>query len=216
MVRKDTKEKITRYSTVSIIMRQLYGVSTSGMPGYILLHDVLYKHFEDENKSLDELVQWACKKFIFKIPVEDGYTEIQKVITQNIPDKSEEDDKATNKTLLQKVIKQADELYAKHNVYEAVSNAVQSMDLSDLLEADKQIDLNKIKLDLVKILFEIKRGKSLYEAEEKIAAEECKDCIPEIMEQEKAKRRSDLQKSISSVFLDETELLKFEESISVK
>lgn len=216
MPRKDTQEKIKRYSAVSIIMRQLYGTSMTSLPGYILLHNVLYKHFEDESKTLDELVQWACKKFTFKMSVEGGYTEIQNVITMATPDQSEEEDKERTRLLLQKVIEEADDLYNKNKLYEAVSGAVESMDFSDLLETEKKIDPNKVKQDLIKILFEIKRGKSLAEAVEKIAEETCEGCVPERFQNEKDKKINDLKKSVLLVFIDETELLKFEKSISVK
>ncbi len=41
---KKVEEKRSRYSAVSIILRQMYGTRMAGMPGYILLQDVVYKH----------------------------------------------------------------------------------------------------------------------------------------------------------------------------
>ena len=83
---KNLKEKRSRYSSVSIILRQLYGVRMTGMPGYILLQDVVYKHLEDKRLTIDELVEWACKHFVFDISVDDAYDEILQVVTQKLPE----------------------------------------------------------------------------------------------------------------------------------
>ena len=51
---------------------------------------------------------------------------------------------------------------------------------------------------------------------EKIAEETCEGCVPARFQNEKDKKINDLKKSVLLVFFDETELLKFEKSISVK
>ena len=83
---KKVEEKRSRYSAVSIILRQMYGTRMAGMPGYILLQDVVYKHLEDKTLTMDELVEWACKHFSFQINVDDAYDEILQVVTQNLPE----------------------------------------------------------------------------------------------------------------------------------
>ncbi len=63
MAKENTKEtrleaKKSRYSAVSIIMREMYGTKFGYMPGYILLQDVFYKHFKEKEMPVEELIKW--------------------------------------------------------------------------------------------------------------------------------------------------------------
>lgn len=108
---KELKEKRSRYSAVCVILRQMYGVRMTGMPGYSLLQDVVYKHLEDKNLTIDELVQWACNHFVFAITVDNAYEEIRQVITQKLPDTEDGEDDV--KAILTDVLKKASDLYEK-------------------------------------------------------------------------------------------------------
>ena len=112
---KELKEKRSRYSDVAVILRQLYGVRMTGMPGYILLQDVLYKHLENKNLTIDELVEWACKHFVFTISVDDAYDEILQVVTQQLPEAENGEEDVM--MLLPKVLSEATDLYEKRMLF---------------------------------------------------------------------------------------------------
>lgn len=164
---KELKEKRSRYSAVCIILRQLYGVRMTGMPGYILLQDVVYKHLEDKSLTIDELIQWACKHFVFTISVDDAYDEILQVVTQKLPE------------------------------------AVHKLKISKLIEQD-----------IISILFEIKRGKTIEQALEKLASEDVVGVTEAKRPEEKAKREKELHNTILVAFSSESELLEFAATIS--
>lgn len=213
---KETNEKLnekrSRYSSVSIIMRQLYGSKLAYLPGYILLQDVIYKHLEKGDMSIDDLVAWAAKKFTFSISQEDAYEEILQVVTQNLPELEEEpeNDKRTSKTkyLLQNVVREATDLYEKQTTYAAISEAVREMKFPDSVQS-----IAIVEQDVIKILFEIKRGKTLEEAIYKIAEEEAEPGPHAKREERKAKIKERLRNTILLVFPSEMEMLEFAETI---
>lgn len=143
---KKVEEKRSRYSAVSIILRQMYGTRMAGMPGYILLQDVVYKHLEDKTLTMDELVEWACKHFSFQISVDDAYDEILQVVTQNLPEAENGEDNIM--LILPDVLAEATNLYEKKIIFEKVAKAVRSLKIPAMIEQD-----------VISILFEIKRGK---------------------------------------------------------
>lgn len=143
---KKVEEKRSRYSAVSIILRQMYGTRMAGMPGYILLQDVVYKHLEDKTLTMDELVEWACKHFSFQISVDDAYDEILQVVTQNLPEAENGEDNIM--LILPDVLAEATNLCEKKIIFEKVAKAVRSLKIPAMIEQD-----------VISILFEIKRGK---------------------------------------------------------
>lgn len=145
---KKVEEKRSRYSAVSIILRQMYGTRMAGMPGYILLQDVVYKHLEDKTLTMDELVEWACKHFSFQISVDDAYDEILQVVTQNLPEAENGEDNIM--LILPDVLAEATNLYEKKIIFEKVAKAVRSLKIPAMIEQD-----------VISILFEIKRGKTI-------------------------------------------------------
>lgn len=198
---KTLKEKRSRYSAVSIILRQLYGVRMTGMPGYILLQDVLYKHLEDRNLTTDELVEWACKHFVFTITLDDAYDEILQVVTQKLPEAENGEDNIIE--ILPGVLAEATDLYEKKIVFGKVAEAVRKMEIPPMIEQD-----------IISILFEIKRGKSIEEALEKLSNEYVAGVTEAKRPEEKAKRKKELHNTILVAFSSETELLEFAEAIS--
>ena len=211
---KDTTEfskKRSRYSSVSIIMRQLYGSRLGHLPGYILLQDVIYKHLEKRDMSLDELVTWSTKKFIFTISQEEAYKEIKKVITQNLPEPEKEPD--NTKVVLTKVLEEATDLYEKQSTYAKVSKAVREMEFPDTIEKESIMILEQ---DIIKILFEIKRGKNMDDAISKIAEEETEPGTQKKQEERKEKVKKRLKNTILLVFQSEKELLDFAAGINIE
>lgn len=197
---KELQEKRSRYSAVSIILRQMYGVRMTGMPGYTLFHDVVYKHLENENLTIDELVEWACKHFIFPITVEEAYDEILQVITQNLPESENGEDDII--MLLPEVLTEAKMLYEKKIVFGNVAEAVRKKNFSIMIEQE-----------IISILYEIKRGKTIEEALEKLAAKDTAEVAKASRQKEKAKRKNELKNTILVAFSSETDLLEFAESI---
>ena len=198
---KELKEKRSRYSAVSIILRQMYGVRMAGMPGYTLFHDVVYKHLEDEDLTIDELVEWACKHFIFPITEEEAYDEIIQVITQNLPESENGDDDII--VLLPKALTEATMLYEKKIVFGNVAEAVRKRNFSVMIEQE-----------IIAILYEIKRGRTIEEALEKIATRDTAEVAKAKRQEEKAKRKKELKNTILVAFSSEAELLEFADSIS--
>lgn len=198
---KELEEKRSRYSAVSIILRQMYGVRMTGMPGYTLFHDVVYKHLEDEDLTIDELVEWACKHFIFPITEEEAYDEIIQVITQNLPESENGDDDII--VLLPKALTEATMLYGKKIVFGNVAEAVRKRNFSVMIEQE-----------IIAILYEIKRGRTIEEALEKIATRDTAEVAKAKRQEEKAKRKKELKNTILVAFSSEAELLEFADSIS--
>ena len=189
---KELKEKRSRYSAVSIILRQLYGVRMTGMPGYILLQDVVYKHLEDKSLTIDELVEWACKHFVFTISVDDAYDEILQVVTQKLPEAENGEDNIIE--ILPEVLAEATDLYEKKIIFGKVAEAVHKL--------------------IISILFEIKRGKTIEQALEKLASEDVVGVTEAKRPEEKAKRKKELHNTILVAFSSESELLEFAATIS--
>ena len=187
---KVLKEKRSRYSAVSIIMRQLFGVSMAGMPGYILLQDVVYKHLEDKSLTTDELVEWAVKHFVFDITVDDAYDEIFQVVTQKLPEAENGEEDVM--MILPKVLNEATDLYKKRMLYGKVTEAVHRLNIPPLIEHD-----------IISILFEIKRGKTIEQALKKLANED----VAEVNEAKK------LHNIILVAFSSEAALLEFAKTI---
>lgn len=198
---KNLKEKRSRYSAVSIILRQLYGVRMTGMPGYILLQDVVYKHLEDKRLTIDELVEWACKHFVFDISVDDAYDEILQVVTQKLPEDENGEDNIIE--ILPEVLAEATDLYEKKIIFGNVAEAVHKMKIPTFIEQD-----------IISILFEIKRGKSIEEALEKLANEDVAGVTEAKRPEEKAKRKKELHNTILVAFSSESELVEFAATIS--
>ena len=198
---KNLKEKRSRYSAVSIILRQLYGVRMTGMPGYILLQDVVYKHLEDKRLTIDELVEWACKHFVFDISVDDAYDEILQVVTQKLPEAENGEDNIIE--ILPEVLAEATDLYEKKIIFGKVAEAVHKLKISTLIEQD-----------IISILFEIKRGKTIEQALEKLASEDVVGVTEAKRPEEKAKRKKELHNTILVAFSSESELLEFAATIS--
>ena len=185
---KELKEKRSRYSAVSIILRQLYGVRMTGMPGYILLQDVVYKHLEDKSLTIDELVEWA-------------YDEILQVVTQKLPEAENGEDNIIE--ILPEVLAEATDLYEKKIIFGKVAEAVHKLKISTLIEQD-----------IISILFEIKRGKTIEQALEKLASEDVVGVTEAKRPEEKAKRKKELHNTILVAFSSESELLEFAATIS--
>ena len=198
---KNLKEKRSRYSAVSIILRQLYGVRMTGMPGYILLQDVVYKHLEDKRLTIDELVEWACKHFVFDISVDDAYDEILQVVTQKLPEAENGEDNIIE--ILPEVLAEATDLYEKKIIFGKVAEAVHKLKISTMIEQD-----------IISILFEIKRGKTIAEAVEKLASEDVVGVTEAKRPEEKAKRKKELHNTILVAFSSESELVEFAATIS--
>ena len=198
---KELKEKRSRYSAVNIILRQLYGVRMTGMPGYILLQDVVYKHLEDKSLTIDELVEWACKHFVFTISVDDAYDEILQVVTQKLPEAENGEDNIIE--ILPEVLAEATDLYEKKIIFGKVAEAVHKLKISTLIEQD-----------IISILFEIKRGKTIEQALEKLASEDVVGVTEAKRPEEKAKRKKELHNTILVAFSSESELLEFAATIS--
>lgn len=171
------------------------------MPGYTLFHDVVYKHLEDEDLTIDELVEWACKHFIFPITVEEAYDEIIQVITQNLPESENGDDDII--VLLPKALTEATMLYEKKIVFGNVAEAVRKRNFSVMIEQE-----------IIAILYEIKRGRTIEEALEKIATRDTAEVAKAKRQEEKAKRKKELKNTILVAFSSEAELLEFADSIS--
>ena len=198
---KNLKEKRSRYSAVSIILRQLYGVRMTGMPGYILLQDVVYKHLEDKRLTIDELVEWACKHFVFDISVDDAYDEILQVVTQKLPEDENGEDNIIE--ILPEVLAEATDLYEKKIIFGNVAEAVHKMKIPTMIEQD-----------IISILFEIKRGKTIAEAVEKLASEDVVVVTEAKRPEKKAKRKKELHNTILVAFSSESELVEFAATIS--
>ena len=155
----------------------------AGMPGYILLQDVVYKHLEDKTLTMDELVEWACKHFSFQISVDDAYDEILQVVTQNLPEAENGEDNIM--LILPDVLAEATNLYEKKIIFEKVAKAVRSLKIPAMIEQD-----------VISILFEIKRGKTIEEALEKLADEDVLEFAEALKMKEKRRKIKELKNTI--------------------
>lgn len=193
---KITNEKLekkrSRYSAVSIIMRQMYGVKFGYMPGYILLQDVIYKHLKNRKLPVKDLINWANEKFVAELTYDEAVEEIMLIVTQNLPESEGNDI-----SLLERAIERATELYDKHVCYSKVSLAVRKMELPIIPEQE-----------IIRILFELKRGKTLAEAIAKIADEDV-DENSKKRSTEIKERKEELMNTIVFAFSSEMEMVEF-------
>lgn len=155
---KKTQEKYERYEDTILIMRQLFGTKLTSRPGYILLQDVIYKNLKEEGKmSVDKLIKWAGKHFIFSMSKDRACEKIEEFLEtkRDISDSTEKE--------IEKVLKEAEGIYYRKRMYASVVNALDNPG-EDFNEADQQL--------IIKLLFELKKGIDLEKAVEKVASEE--------------------------------------------
>lgn len=200
MAKENTKEtrleaKKSRYSAVSIIMREMYGTKFGYMPGYILLQDVFYKHFREKEMPVEELIKWAISKFVMDMDYDEALEEIMLIVTQNLPES-----KGNNISLLDEALERASNLYDKQICYSRVVAAVREIPIMNVLERD-----------IIRILFEIKRGKTLPEALEKLATEDTDPKSKQLTE-DKNLRKLELTNAIFCAFGSDVEMLEFAEN----
>ncbi|MFR1776433.1 MAG: hypothetical protein ACLSW4_00030 [Clostridia bacterium] len=200
MAKENTKEtrleaKKSRYSAVSIIMREMYGTKFGYMPGYILLQDVFYKHFKEKEMPVEELIKWAISKFVMDMDYDEALEEIMLIVTQNLPES-----KGNNISLLDEALERASNLYDKQICYSRVVAAVREIPIMNVLERD-----------IIRILFEIKRGKTLPEALEKLATEDTDPKSKQLTE-DKNLRKLELTNAIFCAFGSDVEMLEFAEN----
>lgn len=200
MAKENTEEtrleaKKSRYSAVSIIMREMYGTKFGYMPGYILLQDVFYKHFKEKEMPVEELIKWAISKFVMDLDYDEALEEIMLIVTQNLPES-----KGNNISLLDEVLERASDLYDKQICYSRVVAAVREIPIMNVLERD-----------IIRILFEIKRGKTLPEALEKLATEDTDPKSKQLTE-DKNLRKLELTNAIFCAFGSDVEMLEFAEN----
>lgn len=198
MAKENTKEKLNKesryslYSSVCIIMREMYGPKSGYLPGYILLQDVFYKHLKDKDMSVEELIKWAISKFVMDLTYEDALEEIMLIVTQHLPES-----KGNDICLLEEALERASDLYNKQICYMKVSEAVRKLPMPSALERDS-----------IRILFEIKRGKTLQEALEKLATEDTDPQSKQLTE-EKNRRKMELTNTIFCAFGSDVEMMEF-------
>ena len=200
MAKENTKEtrleaKKSRYSAVSIIMREMYGTKFGYMPGYILLQDVFYKHFKEKEMPVEELIKWAISKFVMDMDYDEALEEIMLIVTQNLPES-----KGNNISLLDEALERASNLYDKQICYSRVVAAVREIAI-----------MNVLVRDIIRILFEIKRGKTLPEALEKLATEDTDPKSKQLTE-DKNLRKLELTNAIFCAFGSDVEMLEFAEN----
>lgn len=200
MAKENTKEtrleaKKSRYSAVSIIMREMYGTKFGYMPGYILLQDVFYKHFKEKEMPVEELIKWAISKFVMDMDYDEALEEIMLIVTQNLPES-----KGNNISLLDEALERDSNLYDKQICYSRVVAAVREIPIMNVLERD-----------IIRILFEIKRGKTLPEALEKLATEDTDPKSKQLTE-DKNLRKLELTNAIFCAFGSDVEMLEFAEN----
>lgn len=200
MAKENTEEtrleaKKSRYSAVSIIMREMYGTKFGYMPGYILLQDVFYKHFKEKEMPVEELIKWAISKFVMDLDYDEALEEIMLIVTQNLPES-----KGNNISLLDEALERASDLYDKQICYSRVVAAVREIPIMNVLERD-----------IIRILFEIKRGKKLPEALEKLATEDTDPKSKQLTE-DKNLRKLELTNAIFCAFGSDVEMLEFAEN----
>ena len=200
MAKENTEEtrleaKKSRYSAVSIIMREMYGTKFGYMPGYILLQDVFYKHFKEKEMPVEDLIKWAISKFVMDLDYDEALEEIMLIVTQNLPES-----KGNNISLLDEALERASDLYDKQICYSRVVAAVREIPIMNVLERD-----------IIRILFEIKRGKTLPEALEKLATEDTDPKSKQLTE-DKNLRKLELTNAIFCAFGSDVEMLEFAEN----
>ena len=200
MAKENTEEtrleaKKSRYSAVSIIMREMYGTKFGYMPGYILPQDVFYKHFKEKEMPVEELIKWAISKFVMDLDYDEALEEIMLIVTQNLPES-----KGNNISLLDEALERASDLYDKQICYSRVVAAVREIPIMNVLERD-----------IIRILFEIKRGKTLPEALEKLATEDTDPKSKQLTE-DKNLRKLELTNAIFCAFGSDVEMLEFAEN----
>lgn len=163
---KKTQQKYEIYEDTIMIMRQLFGTRLTSRPGYILLQDVIYKHLKENGKmSVEKLVKWAGKHFVFSMSKDMAYERIEEFLEtqKDISDSMEKE--------IEKVLKEAESIYYRKKMYASVVNALDKPG-EDFTEDDQQL--------IIKLLFELKKGINLEEAIIKVANEELpKDENPE-------------------------------------
>lgn len=98
---------------------------------------------------------------------------------------------------------EATDLYEKKIIFGKVAEAVHKLKISTLIEQD-----------IISILFEIKRGKTIEQALEKLASEDVVGVTEAKRPEEKAKRKKELHNTILVAFSSESELLEFAATIS--
>ena len=163
---KENKKTQQKYERYEVIMRQLFGTRLTSRPGYILLQDVIYKHLKENGKmSVEKLVKWAGKHFVFSMSKDMAYERIEEFLEtqKDISDSMEKE--------IEKVLKEAESIYYRKKMYTSVVNALDKPG-EDFTEDDQQL--------IIKLLFELKKGINLEEAIVKVANEELpKDENPE-------------------------------------
>lgn len=85
------------------------------------------------------------------ISVDDAYDEILQVVTQKLPEAENGEDNIIE--ILPEVLAEATDLYEKKIIFGKVAEAVRSLKIPAMIEQD-----------VISILFEIKRGKTIEEA----------------------------------------------------
>ena len=138
---------------------------------------------------------------MFTISVDDAYDEILQVVTQKLPEAENGEDNIIE--ILPEVLAEATDLYEKKIIFGKVAEAVHKLKISTLIEQD-----------IISILFEIKRGKTIEQALEKLASEDVVGVTEAKRPEEKAKRKKELHNTILVAFSSESELLEFAATIS--
>ena len=138
---------------------------------------------------------------MFDISVDDAYDEILQVVTQKLPEAENGEDNIIE--ILPEVLAEATDLYEKKIIFGNVAEAVHKMKIPTMIEQD-----------IISILFEIKRGKTIAEAVEKLASEDVVGVTEAKRPEEKAKRKKELHNTILVAFSSESELVEFAATIS--
>ena len=128
------------------------------------------------------------------------------------PEKGPDNSLEETKAVLTKVLEEATDLYEKQSTYAKVSKAVREMEFPDTIEKES---IMIVEQDIIKILFEIKRGKNLDDAISKIAQEETETGPQKKQEERKEKVKKRLRNTILLVFSSEIEMLNFADGINI-
>lgn len=123
-------------------------------------------HLKENGKmSVEKLVKWAGKHFVFSMSKDMAYERIEEFLEtqKDISDSMEKE--------IEKVLKEAESIYYRKKMYASVVNALDKPG-EDFTEDDQQL--------IIKLLFELKKGINLEESIIKVANEELpKDENPE-------------------------------------
>lgn len=144
---------------------------------------------------VEELIKWAISKFVMDLDYDEALEEIMLIVTQNLPES-----KGNNISLLDEALERASDLYDKQICYSRVVAAVREIPIMNVLERD-----------IIRILFEIKRGKTLPEALEKLATEDTDPKSKQLTE-DKNLRKLELTNAIFCAFGSDVEMLEFAEN----